>query len=172
MWSPFSTTRKPYLTHSDIKDLTAEEIMRLSPSKVSSKIESNTGGVQLTKVQIQALNFLLALKRLEKDLHTPITKKQQDQMVQKRLNEMRLVDELITDTNTSIMRDKVSTKSMDNRLRRLNDKKEVSLTPEEQVFTSKIWAGRKTKKLHANKRQRRTHKRRTHTYKRTTRPRN
>lgn len=126
--------------------------MRLTPSKVSSKIEKNTGDVRLTNEQNQALNFLLAIKRLEKDLRQPITEEQQDRMVQRRMNERRLVDNLIVDTNTSIMRDKVSMKSMENRNRRLNDRKEVSLTPEERVFTSKVWAGRKTKRHRTNKR--------------------
>jgi hypothetical protein len=146
----------PYTTQADIKGLTAKEIMLLPLSEVNPDIANNTGGVRLTDEQIKALNYLLAMKR-----HKPkITQVQQYQMVQRRINENREVANLMTETNTSIMLDAVNTKQMENGLRRLNDMNELSYTPEERVFMSKVFkGGRKTKRRRTNKR--RTHKRQT-----------
>lgn len=153
----FRSKPKPYRTQADLIGMSAEEIVRLFPSEVSSNIKNITGDVRLTDKQRKAMDFLLTMKRLEKDFRRPLTVNEREQMIRMRFDPA--VDNLIVDTNTSIMRDKVSMKLMENRNRRLNDRKEISLTPEEQVFANKVFAGRKTKRHRTNKRR---------TYKRTT----
>jgi hypothetical protein len=124
----------PYTTQADIKGLTAKEIMLLPLSEVNPDIANNTGGVRLTDEQIKALNYLLAMKR-----HKPkITQVQQYQMVQRRINENREVDNLMAETQDEV----IMMKSLEDRLRSLKSK-----------------GGRKTKRRRTNKR--RTHKRQT-----------
>jgi len=55
-----------YKTQKDLQGMSAEQIINLDPTKVHHKISENDGGRPLKGIEINAMNTLLAIKRLTK----------------------------------------------------------------------------------------------------------
>jgi arginine repressor len=126
-----------YKTQADLKDMTAEEIVSLNPSDVSSYIETETGGIPLTGVKKRALYNLLARKKVEKK--AGINPKAREKIINDFLQREGLksdtqVEKMLVDTDYNIMTDRLQTKLMENRLRKLQDKKEAPYTDEEKMY--------------------------------------
>lgn len=158
-----------YETQADLKDMTAEEIVSLNPSDVSSRIDNETGGIPLSGVKKRALNNLLAQKRVEKESGpNPVARERviDSFLMREGLKRDPEVDKLIVQTNVEVMGDKVRMKEMDNRLRRLRDEPEIPYTEEEKTYLrmNNLRAGRKTRRNRKQKtKKRKLHrKRRTH----------
>lgn len=125
-----------YETQADLKDLTAEQIVSLNPAYIGFYIEDETGGIPLTGVKKRALFNLLSQKREEKT--SGPNPKAREKIIDSFLKRENLrndpdVNKLIVQANTEVMGDKVKTKEMENRLRRLEDKSEMPYTEEEKL---------------------------------------
>jgi hypothetical protein len=150
-----------YKTQADLKDMTAEEIVSLNPSDVSSYIESETGGIPLSGVKKRALFNLLARKKVEKKVG--INQKAREKIINEFLQREGLstdprVTRLIVDTDTNIMSDRVQMKTMENRLRKLRNENEIPYTDEEKMYI-------RMQKLHVGGRTRRNYRFRNKTKK-------
>lgn len=139
-----------YKTQADLKDMTAEEIVSLNPSDIASYIDTETGGISLTGVKKRALFNLLARKKLEKK--TGINPKAREKIINEFLNREGLkndpqVTKLLVDTDYKITSDRIQMKSMENRLRKLQDKPEIPYTDEEEIYLKmqKLRLGGKSK---------------------------
>jgi len=173
----FFKKKHKYETQSDLKDMTAEQIVSLNPSDVKSNIEKETGGIPLTGVKKRALNNLLAQKRIEKESGpNPIARERVIDAFLKRENLRHdpKVTKLLVETNSEIMRNNVSMrdnvrmKELENRLRRLNDEPEIPYTDEEKLYLrmSKLNIGGKTRRHRSHKTKKRKSHRKRRTYKR------
>jgi len=155
-----------YKTQADLKDMTAEEIVSLNPADIGFYVETETGGIPLTGVKKKALFNLLARKKLEKK--TGINLKAREAIIDSFLKREGFknhpeVTKLLVEADNKITSDKVQMKSMENRLRKLRNEKEIPYTDEEEMYIrlQKLHAGGKTRKT----RKRKSHKK-TRTYRR------
>lgn len=119
-----------YESQNDLSSLTAEQIVRLSPSDVSSSIDSR--GTPLQGVKKRALYRLLAIKKMEKA--SPNETARQDAirrfLVGEGLQNDPAVDNLIMNSYKDVM----TQKTMEKRLRQLQDKPVEPFTSEEELF--------------------------------------
>lgn len=164
----FFSKPKKYNTQDDIKDMTAEQIVMLEPSDVNSNIETAKSEVKLTGVKQAALRRLLAIKRTEKESGVNPRARQRvidDFLKREGLRDDPQVTKLLVDTNTEIMRARVTRKQLQNRLNKLSDKPEIPYTDEEELFIrmSNLKIGGKTRR----NRRHRTKKRKSHKKRRT-----
>jgi hypothetical protein len=126
-----------YKTQSDLKDMTAEEIVCLNPSEVGFYIETETGGIPLTGVKKKALYNLLARKKLEKQ--SGINLMAREKMIDSFLKREGLrndpeVTKLLVKTDNEITSNRVQMKSLENRLRKLRNETEIPYTDEEKIY--------------------------------------
>jgi hypothetical protein len=142
-----------YESQTDLAPLTAEQIVRLSPSEVSSKVD--TRGVPLQGVKKRAMYRLLAIKKMEKE--APSTGARENAirqfLVAEGLQRDAAVEGLIHSTYKDVMSQRVEQKTLENRLRQLQDKPVVPLTSEEEDY-------RRVHRLTSGGRRRRTRTRR------------
>lgn len=128
--------KRKYDTQADLKDMTAEQILRLDPSDVGYHISDETGGVPLKGVKLRALYNLLAYKKVAKEtgLNPQLREKQIDAFLKREnLREDPEVNELIVKTTQDVMNEKVSQKQLENRFRKLNEQSEIPYTDEEKL---------------------------------------
>jgi hypothetical protein len=156
-----------YKSQADLKDMTAEEIVSLNPSDVGFYVETETGGIPLTGVKKRALYNLLARKKVEKK--TGINQKAREKIINEFLQREGLrsdpqVTKLLVDTDYNIMSDRVQMKSMENRLRKLRNEKEIPYTDEETMYIrmQKLHVGGRTQKRKLYKKTQIHKKRRTY----------
>ena len=125
-----------YETQADLKDMTAEQIVRLNPDDVGSYIENETGGVPLTGVKRRAMYRLLAIKKQEKLRPNPAARQNAiEQFLENEgIKSNPAVDKLIVDTHNDIMKEQISQKQLENRLRKLNDQPEIPYTKDEELY--------------------------------------
>jgi hypothetical protein len=140
-----------YKTQADLKNMTAEEIVSLNPSDIGFYVENETGGIPLTGAKKRALLNLLARKKAEKE--SGINPKVRENIINSFLTREGLrsdsaVSNLMVDTVNKITGDELQMKSMENRLRKLQDKPEIPFTNEEQIYQriQKLRSGGKTKR--------------------------
>ena len=126
-----------YKSHADLKDMSAEEIVSLNPSDVGYYIEKETGGIPLSDVKKRALLNLLARKKEEKisGINPRIREKIINSFLTREgLKNDKEVSNLIVDTGSKITADALQMKTMENRLRKLQDKPEIPYTAEEEMY--------------------------------------
>jgi len=135
-----------YKSQADLKDMTAEEIVSLNPSDIGFYVETETGGIPLTGVKKRALFNLLSRKKVEKT--AGINLKAREKIINEFLQREGLrndpqVTKLLVDTDYKATSDRLQMKSMENRLRKLRDEKEVP-----NVFKTEKnrWKNKKNKK--------------------------
>jgi hypothetical protein len=140
-----------YETQSDLKDLTAEQIVNLNPNEVGYYVESETGGIPLEGVKKRALFRLLAIKKQNKA--TPNEAARQRAITQFLQNEgissNPEVDKLIINTNRDVMTEQLQMKDLQNRFRKLNNQPIIPDTEEEGIFrrVSSLKAGKKKRNI-------------------------
>ena len=124
-----------YETQADLKDMSAEQIVRLNPGEVGHYIEGETGGIPLTGKKKSAMITLLAIKRHNKA--TPNEGARQGAITRFLRTEGIVsdpeVDKLIMNTHTENMREQLQLKDMTNRLRALSNKQPIPDTDEESM---------------------------------------
>lgn len=150
-----------YKTQADLKDMTAEEIVSLNPSDIGFYVETETGGIPLTGVKKRALFNLLSRKKVEKK--TGINPKAREKIINEFLQREGLtndprVTKLLVDTDYKATSDRLQMKSMENRLRKLRNEKEIPYTEEEKMYLRLQKIGGKTRKRRVYKK-RRTYRR-------------
>ena len=123
-----------YESQTDLAPFTPEQIVRLPPSEVSSKVD--TRGVPLQGVKKRAMYRLLAIKKMEKE--APSTTGRENAirqfLVAEGLQSDPDVEALVHGTYKDVMSQRVEQKSLENRLRQLQDKPVVPLTSEEEDY--------------------------------------
>lgn len=133
----FSKKQHKYQTQADLKDLSAEEIVRLDPSEVSSSIaETSKSGFRLQGVKQRAMFNLLSRKKLAKETH--VTPEKSEIMIQNFLRREGIipnpeVDKLIVDTTQEVIAEKLPQKDLENRLQGLKDQPQTPYTFEEDI---------------------------------------
>jgi G3E family GTPase len=165
----FFKKRHKYETQADLKDLSAEQIVRLNPSDISKNIENETGGVPLTGVKKRAMFNILSQKNvIKKSGLNPEAREKviKSFLVREGLKDDPEVSRLVVETNTEVVGEKAKMKEMENRLRKLNGQTEIPYTHEEQMYLrmEKLRTGGRTKKRRSRGRtkKRKNKKRRTH----------
>lgn len=160
-----------YETQSQLKDMTAEQIVNLNPRDVGTYIETETGGVPLTGVKRRAMFRLLAIKKQDKITPNPVARQNAiNQFLQNEgIKSNPEVDRLIMDTSNEMMSDKISQKQLENRLRKLKNESEIPYTQDEELFMRmqnlKIAGKRRTRKYkNSKKTKKRKNKKRVKTY--------
>jgi len=153
-----------YKSQADLKDMTAEEIVSLNPSDIGFYVETETGGIPLTGVKKRALFNLLSRKKVEKT--AGINLKAREKIINEFLQREGLrndpqVTKLLVDTDYKATSDRLQMKSMENRLRKLRDEKEVPYTEEEKMYLRLKKIGGKTRKTRKTRvyKRRRTYRR-------------
>lgn len=126
-----------YETQSDLKDMSAEQIVSLNPSDVGFYIESETGGIPLTGVKKRALFNLLSQKNQEKK--TGPNPSAREKVIDSFLKREGLksdpeVTKLLAETDYEITKDRLQMKSLENRLKKLRGDPEVPYTDEEELY--------------------------------------
>jgi hypothetical protein len=132
-----------YETQSDLKDMTAEQIVSLNPSEVGYYIEEDTGGVPLAGVKKKAMFTLLAIKRQNKA--TPNERARQKSITnfleREGIKSNLEVDKLMANTQTEMVQENISKireqlelKDMTNRIRALDNKPPIPDTEEESMI--------------------------------------
>ena len=146
----FST--KKYKTQSDLADLTAEQIVSLDPHVVDKNIDTVKGANPLTDpLKKRALFTLLSIKRINKEISSEKLKNTG------RLNAIKTflqregiltseADELILKMNREIMTDRLTTKILENRLRKLYGREEIAYTEEEARYKKLYGLGGRSKR--------------------------
>jgi hypothetical protein len=154
-----------YETQDDLARLTPEQIIRLSPSDVSSKVD--TRGSPLQGVKRRAMYRLLAIKRMEKESPSPEARENaiRQFLVAEGLQSNAAVEGLIHSAYKDVMSERVEQKTLENRLRQLQDKPIVPLTSEEEDYrrVHRLTSGgkrRRTKTRRHKKRKGRSSRRR------------
>lgn len=153
-----------YKTQADLKDMSAEDIVSLNPSDVGYYIENETGGIPLSGVKKRALLNLLARKKEEKmsGINPRIREKIINSfLIRENLRNDKEVSNLIVDTGSKITADTLEMKTMENRLRKLQDKQEIPYTAEEEMYLrmQKLRAGGKpTRRRRVKSRKQKIHK--------------
>ena len=145
--------RKPhkYETQSDLKDMTAEQIVSLNPRDIGTYIEQETGGVPLQGVKRRALFRLLAIKKQDKKTPNEVARQTsiKEFLQREGIRENPEVTKLLVDTHNEVMQDQVSQKQLENRLRKLKGEREVPYTNDEELYMRmqqlKIGGNKKTK---------------------------
>ena len=154
----FGTTHK-YETQADLKDMSAEQIVRLNPGDVGHYIANETGGIPLAGKKKLAMITLLSIKRHNKA--TPNESARQGAITRflrtEGIEADPEVDKLIADTHTEMMTEQLESKDMTNRLRALNDKPPIPDTEDESMARrlQNLRAGGKRKRKTVSKRTRR-----------------
>jgi len=151
-----------YKSQADLKDMTAEEIVSLNPSDIGFYVETETNGIPLTGVKKRALFNLLSRKKVEKT--AGINLKTREKIINEFLNREGLrndpqVTKLIVDTDYKVTSDRLQMKSMENRLRKLRNEKEIPYTEEEEMYLRLKKIGGKTRKTRKVYKRRRTYRR-------------
>ena len=153
-----------YNTQADLKHLGAEEIVRLDPRDVSSRIETETGGHPLQGVKKRAMHVLMALKKVNKETPNAAATERvianflEREGIHKNSEVSRLIaeatDEILEETNETMM-SQLRRKDLENRLRKLKGEPALPDTKEEAMFrrTYVLKAGKRssTGKRKANK---------------------
>jgi hypothetical protein len=132
-----------YEIQSDLKDMTAEQIVSLNPSEVGYYIEEDTGGVPLAGVKKKAMFTLLAIKRQNKA--TPNERARQKSITnfleREGIKSNLEVDKLMANTQTEMVQENISKireqlelKDMTNRIRALDNKPPIPDTEEESMI--------------------------------------
>ena len=145
-----------YETQSDLKNMTAEQIVSLNPSEVGYYLEEETGGVPLEGVKRRAMFSLLAIKKQNKA--TPNERARQgaisrfldregirpDPQVQGLIDST--THEMIQEDKAKL-KEQIDMKNMENRLRALDNKTPIPYTEEEDMFIrlQKLGGKRKSK---------------------------
>ena len=154
----FGTTHR-YETQADLKDMSAEQIVRLNPGDVGHYIANETGGIPLAGKKKLAMITLLSIKRHNKA--TPNESARQGAITRflrtEGIEADPEVDKLIADTHTEMMTEQLESKDMTNRLRALNDKPPIPDTEDESMARrlQNLRAGGKRKRKTVSKRTRR-----------------
>jgi hypothetical protein len=132
----FFRKKHKYETQSDLKDMTAEQIVNLNPQDVGSYIETETGGIPLTGIKRKAMFRLLAIKKQDKLNPNPVARQDAINTFLERegLKSNPEVDRLIMSTHNEIMEDQVSQKQLENRLRKLRDQSAIPYTKDEESY--------------------------------------
>ncbi len=159
-----------YETQSDLKDMTAEQIISLSPSDVGSYIETETGGIPLTGVKKRAMFNLLSQKQQEKK--TGPNPRAREKIIDSFLKREGLrndpeVTKMIVDTGYEITENQVTMKSLENRLKKLRGDPEVPYTDEEELFIrmKNLKIGGRTRRHRREKSKRRKSHKKSRTHK-------
>jgi hypothetical protein len=167
-----------YETQSDLANMTAEQIVSLSPGDVGYYIETETGEIPLEGVKRRALMRLLAIKRENK--RTPSERARQGAIqafltregLGKDTPEVKAIfnetaSKIVSDRNKELT-ERIENKDFDNRLRALNDLEPIPDTESEKIHRRQMAlekGGRKT----VSKRKRKAKKtKKTKNYRRTT----
>lgn len=171
-------TGKPhkYETQSDLKDMTAEQIVSLNPSEVGNYIDKEPGGVPLTGAKKRAMYTLLAIKNMQKQRpnerarQSSITSFLEKEGIKSNPEVDKLISQAqyqIAQENTVKMNEQLDMKDMENRLRKLNNQQPIPDTEEETLFrrlrTLKAGKGksRKPKKSFGKNISKRNHREKT-----------
>jgi hypothetical protein len=139
--NPFKKTHD-YNTQADLDNLTAEEIIKLSPSKIGTYITDENNPVSLTGDKKRAMLQLLSIKKMEKK--TPSLKTRRNYIVNNFMDSIgkssktntvinSIMDELVQENNKKLS-EAVEFKRLTQRLDRLNDRKETPFTAEEKLY--------------------------------------
>ena len=156
-----------YGTQTDLKGMTAEQIVNLNPSEVGYYIEEETGGVPLEGVKRRAMFTLLAIKKQNKATPNEIARQgaisrfldregiRHDPKVQGLIDSTR--DEMIQQDKVKL-KDQIDMKNMENRLRALDNKAQIPYTEEETMFIKLQKLGGKRKTVSKRKRREKTRK--------------
>jgi len=132
MFSSFSLKKHKYETQSDLKDLTPEQIVSLSPNEVGFYIKDRVGDTPLDINQQKALTRLLLIKKQHKKF--PSEKARQNAISSFMGNQSNEANELIVETTNEIMTQQLEQKKLENRLRRLNNQEIIPFTEDENQY--------------------------------------
>lgn len=137
----FRPKKHAYAQVSQLQSMTPEQIVRLDPSLVSSRLEEDKAAVAstLSRPQRQALTRLLAIKRQMKSIpHLNREAAILDFLDREGLHDDRrkasAVDELMVQTQREMMQDQLATKDLQNRVHQLRDAPTVPDTEEEAIY--------------------------------------
>ncbi len=137
----FRPKKHAYAQVSQLQSMTPEQIVRLDPSLVSSRLEEDKAAVAstLSRPQRQALTRLLAIKRQMKSIpHLNREAAILDFLNREGLHDDRrkasAVDELMVQTQREMMQDQLATKDLQNRVHQLRDAPTVPDTEEEAIY--------------------------------------
>jgi len=133
--SLFKKKDHKYKSQDDLINMSAEEIVRIEPNDVSSKIEIAQSNNKLDGVKRRALHRLLAIKRHEKE--NPSLRNRRNAIINQFLNNegfsKEVVDKMV-DIYKKDMYTKLEMKDIENRLRTLKDLPTKEYTEEERAF--------------------------------------
>lgn len=162
----FFRKKHRYETQSDLKDVTAEQIVNINPTDVGYYLEKEDGGIPLEGAKKRAMFTLLAIKRQNKT--TPNEKARQKAITsflyREGIKSDPEVDEVINQATSELaqenmakVRDQIDMKKINNRLRALDNKQPIPYTEEEQIVIriDAINKGGKRKSKTISKRKRR-----------------
>lgn len=137
----FRPKKHAYAQVSQLQSMTPEQIVRLDPSLVSSRLEEDKAALAstLSRPQRQALTRLLAIKRQMKSIpHLNREAAILDFLDREGLHDDRrkasAVDELMVQTQREMMQDQLATKDLQNRVHQLRDAPTVPDTEEEAIY--------------------------------------
>jgi len=74
-FTTLSTKNHKYETQADLKDMTAEQIVKIAPEDVGFYLKYKTGGIPLEGVKEEAMNALLLIKTLNYDISNETARK-------------------------------------------------------------------------------------------------
>jgi hypothetical protein len=132
-----SMKKHKYESPNDFKNMTIEQIIKTDPKDIGTYINDMKEMENLSSKQKEALNKLVAIKKMEKELKgVSDHKKQQmrNSYINNYLSTQTAVNNLIIKTNNEMLEDSINMKNIQNRLNRLKNLQETPYTEEENVY--------------------------------------
>ena len=130
--SSFTRKNYKYKDPNDFKNMTVEEIIKTDPKEIKSNIISMKEIENLSPKQKEALNKLVSIKKIEKELK--ITPEMRRNYIEKYLSKEKAIDDLLIKVNNERLDDQIFEKDTKNGLNRIGNLPEEPYTEEEELY--------------------------------------
>ena len=135
--SIFSMKKHRYESPNEFKNMTIEEIIKTDPKDIGTYINDMREIENLSSKQREALNKLVAIKKMEKELKgvsEHIKTQMRNDYINTYLSTQSQINNLIIQSNNKMLEESVNMKDLQNRVNKLKNLSEIPYTEEEKIY--------------------------------------